>query len=134
MAGLVLKLAPKERLMINGTVIENGDSRARILVKTPDARILRLRDAIHPDQANTPVSRLCYQVQLIVSGDAEGEDSRRAALRGIEQLSQVFDDRDSRRILSDATEALVDGRAHRALRCLRDLLPREARLMAAHGQ
>lgn len=132
MAGLVLKLAPGERLMINGTVIENGDSRAKIIVKTPASRILRLRDAIHPDQAVTPVSRLCYQVQLIVSGDADDDDSRRAALHGIEQLSRIFEDRDSRRILSEATAAIVESRAHRALRCLRDLLPREARLMAVH--
>ena len=29
MSGLVIKLAPKERILINGAVIENGDRRAR---------------------------------------------------------------------------------------------------------
>ena len=32
MSGLVLKLGPKERLLINGAVIENGDRRCRLSV------------------------------------------------------------------------------------------------------
>ena len=48
MSGLVLKLAPKERILINGAVIENGDRRSRLSIMTPNANILRLRDAIHP--------------------------------------------------------------------------------------
>lgn len=61
MSGLVLKLAPKERVLVNGAVIENGDRRSRLSIVTPDAHILRLRDAIHPEQANTPVRRSAMQ-------------------------------------------------------------------------
>ncbi len=131
MSGLVLKLAPNERVLINGAVIENGDRRARIAIKTPNVNVLRLRDAIHPDSARTPVSRALYVAQMILSGDAEPVEGRRQLLLGIEQLSQVFDDRDSRLLLSDATAAAVEGNAYQALRKLRDLLPREARLFAA---
>ena len=58
MTGLVLKLGPRERIMINGVVMENGDRRARLNVITPEANVLRLRDAIHPDDAKTPVRRV----------------------------------------------------------------------------
>lgn len=34
MSGLVLKLAPNERVLINGAVIENGDRRSKISIKT----------------------------------------------------------------------------------------------------
>ena len=54
MSGLVLKLSPKERVLINGVVIENGDRRSRLAIMTPDANILRLRDAIHPEDARRP--------------------------------------------------------------------------------
>ena len=131
MSGLVLKLAPNERILINGVVLENGDRRARISVKTPHANILRLRDAIHPDDAVTPVSRICYEAQLILSGDRAVDDGRKILLRGIEQLTQVFEDRDSRHLLGDATEGVVENNFYRALRALRDLLPRVARLLAA---
>jgi len=69
MSGLVLKLGPRERVLINGAVIENGDRRSRLSIVTPKANILRLRDAIHPEEARTPVRRLCYMTQLILTGD-----------------------------------------------------------------
>ncbi|TKW65529.1 MAG: flagellar biosynthesis repressor FlbT [Paracoccus denitrificans] len=133
MTGLVLKLAPNERVLINGAVIENGDRRARIAVKTPDVNILRLRDAIHPDAATTPVSRVCYDAQLILTGDRAAEEGKKILLNGIEQLTLVFDDRDSRKLLAAATTGVVEGNYYRTLRALRDLLPREARLIAVRS-
>jgi flagellar protein FlbT len=130
MSGLVLKLAPKERVLVNGAVIENGDRRSRLSIVTPDANILRLRDAIHPEEANTPVRRVCYAVQLILSGDTDPAEERQPMLRRIEELSQVFTDPDSRASLADATEAVLEDNHYRCLKSLRALLPREDRLMA----
>jgi flagellar protein FlbT len=131
MSGLVLKLAPHERVLINGAVIENGDKRSRLAIMTPNANILRLRDAIHPGEVNTPVRRVCYIAQLVLSGDARPEEARTQMLRGVEQLSQALTDHDSRTQLAAATEALLDDQFYQALKALRALLPREARLLAA---
>ncbi|WP_170780864.1 flagellar biosynthesis repressor FlbT [Ruegeria conchae] len=130
MGGLVLKLAPKERVLINGVVIENGDRRSRFSIMTPQANVLRLRDAIHPEEVNTPVRRVCYAAQLVLSGDTEPDQARQQLLRRVEELSQVFTDTDSRRVLADATEALVAEQYYKCLKALRSLLPREERLMA----
>ncbi|GAB4532240.1 MAG: flagellar biosynthesis repressor FlbT [Ruegeria sp.] len=130
MAGLVLKLAPKERVLVNGVVIENGDRRSRFSILTPDANVLRLRDAIHPDEATTPVRRVCYAAQLVLSGDQDAAQARQQLLRRIEELSQVFTDPDSRRVLGQATEALVAEQYYKCLKALRSLLPREDRLLA----
>jgi len=130
MGGLVLKLAPKERVLVNGAVIENGDRRGRLSIMTPDANILRLRDAIHPEEANTPVRRVCYATQLILSGDTDPDEANLSLLRHIEELSQVFLDPDSRSSLSEATDALISGQYYRCLKALRSLLPREERLIA----
>ncbi|RPE64636.1 flagellar protein FlbT [Pacificibacter maritimus] len=131
MSGLVLKLGPKERVLINGAVIENGERRSRLSVVTPNANILRLRDAIHPEDVNTPVRRVCYIAQLVLSGDANPEDAYFQILRGIEQLSQVLTDHDSRALLCDATDAIQDKQFYQALKSLRSLLPREDRLLSA---
>jgi len=131
MSGLVLKLGPRERVLINGAVIENGDRRSRLSIVTPGANILRLRDAIHPEEVNTPVRRVCYIAQLILSGDADKEEARLQLLRGIEQLSQVLTDHDSRLLLDKATEAVVGDQFYQALKALRALLPREERLLTA---
>ena len=131
MSGLVLKLGPHERVLINGAVIENGDKRSRLAIMTPNAHILRLRDAIHPEEVTTPVRRVCYIVQLVLSGDADAKDARLQLLRGIEQLSQVLTDHDSRTLLSQATAAVLENQHYQALKALRGLLPREERLFAA---
>lgn len=131
MTGLVLKLGPHERVLINGAVIENGDRRSKLAIMTPNANILRLRDAIHPDEANTPVRRVCYIAQLVLSGDADLATARKQLLNGIEQLSQVLTDYDSRTLLTQATAAVLEDQHYAVLRALRSLLPREERLMAA---
>ena len=134
MSGLVLKLAPGERILINGAVIENGDRRSRLSIKTPNANILRLKDAIHPKEACTPVRRVCYVAQLVLSGDASPEEGKMQLLSGIEQLSQVFFDDDSRRSLESATNAAAEDRFYQALKALRELIPREDRLLQASSQ
>lgn len=129
MSGLVLKLRPKERILINGVVMENGDRRARLNILTSDANVLRLRDAIHPDEANTPVRRVCYIAQMVLAGEADPKEGRYQLLSGIEQLSQVFRDSDNRSRLNTATENVVQERFYPALKALRGLLAREQRLM-----
>jgi len=132
MSGLVLKLSPKERVLVNGAVVENGERRSRLSIITPDANILRLKDAIHPHEANTPVRRVCYSAQLVLSGDATPDDARLPLLRHIEELSQVLGDPDSRAHLTQATDAVCNNQFYQCLKALRALLPREARLLA-HG-
>ncbi len=131
MTGLVIRLAPRERVLLNGAVIENGDRRASLSIRTPNANVLRLRDAIHPEQANTPVKRTCYLAQLVLAGDSTPEDLQTPVLKAIEQLSQVFSDRDSRAILKTASESVIARDYYQTLKALRLLLPREARLFAA---
>ncbi|PYE84570.1 flagellar protein FlbT [Pseudoroseicyclus aestuarii] len=130
MTGLVLKLGPQERVLVNGAVIENGDRRSRLSILTPNAKILRLRDAIRPGEADTPVKRVCYIAQLVLAGEATPAQGHTQMISGVEQLSQVLTDPDSRALLSEATTALRAGETYRALKRLRALLPREERLMA----
>lgn len=129
MPGLILKLTPGERFMINGVVLENGDHRARVRILTENAFVLRLRDAIHPDAVDTPVKRVCYAAQMVLACETTAEAARPQLLTGIEQLSQVFTDPDSRAKLDAATQALSEGRFYQVLKALRGLLAREARLI-----
>ncbi|MCA0962618.1 flagellar biosynthesis repressor FlbT [Salipiger bermudensis] len=134
MSGLVLKLGPRERVLINGAVIENGDRRSRLSIVTPKANILRLRDAIHPEEARTPVRRLCYITQLVLTGDIDPDDAQRQLIRGIEELSRILTDPDSRELLTKATTSLLDAQYYQSLKALRSLIPREDRLLAARQQ
>ncbi|MEM7523918.1 MAG: flagellar biosynthesis repressor FlbT [Pseudomonadota bacterium] len=130
MPGLILKLGPGERFVANGVVIENGDRRARLNILTPDSKVLRLRDAIHPDQANTPVRRVCYIVQLALAGEAEPEAAKQQARLGMEQLKCVFSDDDTTSKLARAIADIDADRFYPALRALQSILPVEDRLIS----
>ena len=86
MAGLILKLRPHEELMINGVLVENGDRNARIKVKTEGAHILRLRDAITPEEATTPLKRAYYIAQLAVAGQMPGDEAAEILNRAATEL------------------------------------------------
>ena len=129
MSGLVLKLGPKERVLVNGAVIENGDRRSKLSILTPNANILRLRDAINPNDATTPVRKVCYVAQLILSGDADPSEGRKQLLSGLNQLGHALTDPESVKILSQAKEAFEVDEFYRGLKRLRALLPVEGKLL-----
>ncbi len=90
MPGLILKLRAHEQILVNGVVMQNGDRNTRLIIKTPDANILRLRDAIHPDDVDTPVKRVCYIAQLAVAGEVEPEQAVDQLGSGIAQLQDAL--------------------------------------------
>lgn len=115
--------------MVNGVVLENGERRTRLNIVTPNANVLRLRDAIHPNEANTPVKRVAYIAQLVLAGEADQTLAKRQLLTGIEQLSHVFTDPESRLSLDCATDCVVADNYYPALKALRSIIGREARLL-----
>jgi len=135
MPGLILKLRAHEQILVNGVVMQNGDRNARLIIKTPDAKILRLRDAIHPDDADTPVKRVCYIAQLAVAGEAEAPEATRQLQHGIAQLQDALRGIKGAEHLDEALEMLADDNFYGVLRALRRLLPIEERLLdhAAKG-
>ena len=65
---LKVELKPKERIIIGDAVITNDDSRTRLFIEgsTP---ILREKDIIRPNEADTPCKRLYVILQLMYLSD-----------------------------------------------------------------
>ncbi|MFS4437020.1 flagellar biosynthesis repressor FlbT [Paracoccaceae bacterium GXU_MW_L88] len=133
MSGLVLKLKPGERVMINGAVLVNGDRRTSLSVASPDVNVLRLKDAIHPKDVDTPVKRAIYKAQLVLASEANGTETKSDLIVALEELSQVFRDSDSRRTLDEATTAVLSGNFYLTMKSLKKLLPREQRILSFGG-
>ncbi len=125
MPGLILKLRAHEQILVNGVVMQNGDRNTRLIIKTPDARILRLRDAISPEEATTPVKRACYLAQLAVSGESAPEVASRQLSDALDRLIGAMPDLAAREHLDEARSALLAGNHYAVLRALRRLLPIE---------
>lgn len=132
MPGLILKLRAHEQFLVNGVVMQNGDRSARLVVKTPGANILRLRDAIHPDEVDTPVKRVCYIAQLAVAGEVGADDAAGQLATGIAQLSDALDGIEGAEHLAEAREAVGRGNFYAALKSLRLVLPIEEALFARY--
>lgn len=61
---LKLSLKPGERFVVNGAVLQNGDRRAILLLQNK-ASILREKDIIQPEDANTPARRIYFPVMMM---------------------------------------------------------------------
>ncbi len=129
MPGLILKLRAHEQILVNGVVMQNGDRNARLIVKTPNVHILRLRDAIQPEEVDTPVKRVCYIAQLAVAGEVEAEDAAAQLGSGIAQLKDALEGVEGSEQLETALERLRERNFYGVLRALRRLLPMEATLL-----
>lgn len=127
--GLVIRLRPHEKFLINGAVVENGDKRAKLRVKSRDANILRLRDALHPNDATTPVKRVYYAAQLVVTGDAEPTASLADILSGLNALYEVMPGDDIRKHIADAIAHAQAYEFYHVMRMLKKVLPYEERLL-----
>ena len=62
--GLKIELKPGERVMLGDCVITNHDQRTRLLVEG-NAPILREKDILTPETANTPAKLVYLAVQLM---------------------------------------------------------------------
>lgn len=127
MSGLSLNLAPKERFLINGAVVEGGPRRSRITIITPDTKVLRLKDAIHPECSETPLGRICYNLQLVLTGDTKLDG--KMMISAIDSISSILVDVRSRQIFESAKSALKENRPYTALKLIKQLLPIEKHLL-----
>jgi len=59
---LTINLKPRERLIVNGVVIENSGQIAKILIHN-NAALLREKDILTEEQATTPARRIYFAIQ-----------------------------------------------------------------------
>lgn len=69
---LKLSLKPGEKFVINGAVIANGDRRTSLIIHNK-ASILRERDIMQEEEANTPARRVYFPIMLMYL-DEDGYD------------------------------------------------------------
>ena len=131
MAGLMLKFPAGDRIVVNGAVIENVGRGARLRLLTPQTQLLRLRDAIDPDAATTPVSRLAHVVQMMLIGELPPADAVPETLTALVPLRHAFTAPDDRGCIDVIAGHLRDGEFYQALRQLGRLRRKEAVLLAA---
>lgn len=127
--GLVIRLRPHEKFLLNGAVVENGEKRAKLRIKSRDANILRLRDALHPNDATTPAKRLYYKAQLAVTGDLGVADAINDLLPGLQALLDALTDEESQTNIGEALRRAQTGEFYCVMRALKRVFPYEEKLL-----
>src|SRR3954469_13640038 len=71
---LKVELRPHERIIVGNSVITNTDTRARLLIDVDNGPILRERDILTPETADTPAKLVYLAVQLMyISPDPQSQ-------------------------------------------------------------
>lgn len=66
---LKLSLKPGEKSVLNGAVVQNGDRRG-VLILQNKASVLREKDILQPEDANTPAKRVYFPVMMMYLDEA----------------------------------------------------------------
>lgn len=66
---LKLSLKPGEKFVLNGAVVQNGDRRG-VLVLQNKASVLREKDIMQQEDANTPARRIYFPVMMMYLDEA----------------------------------------------------------------
>lgn len=128
MAGLVISLKPNENFLVNGALLKNGPKRGQICVGD-DVSILRMSDAIHPDEATTPVKRVYYTTQVILSCDVKASDVDLELQTGLAGLATVFEGTPIAKSVEKALRSAKVGRYYSVLCALKPLLEIESEML-----
>ncbi len=130
MPGLALKLAPREQVLINGVVVENGPRRTQIVIMTEDAAVLRMREALEPSEVIGPATRAYFAAQTALAGFIPKDGADHDALASFDHLAAHYRDEGMKKAVSDARTAFDMGNFYRAMRCLKPcILDEQARLI-----
>jgi flagellar biosynthesis repressor protein FlbT len=119
---LTINLKPREKLILNGVVIENSGPMAKILIHT-NAALLREKDMIPEEKATTPARRIYFaiQCQYLFSGKAE------LFFAAIEQQLRDYAQArpESRDTLNEIRRLLDENQFYRALKSAKQLILRD---------
>jgi flagellar protein FlbT len=122
---LRVELKPGERIIIGQSVITNSDTRTAFLIDG-DAPILREKDILTSDTANTPVKRIYLCVQMMyLENDIPGyQDLYLGFMKELMEAVPSF-----REQLESVSNLILSGALYKALRELRVLMKREDDLL-----
>ncbi|MEM1104839.1 MAG: flagellar biosynthesis repressor FlbT [Pseudomonadota bacterium] len=129
---LKLSLKPGERFVVNGAVVRNGERRGVLLLENR-ARVLREKDILQPEEADTPAKAAYFAVmQIYLIGAASGplHDQAQEALAA---LITTLPQGEARSPVLAVSAALAAGNLYGALSNCRKLVQSDEALAPARA-
>ncbi|NGP17966.1 flagellar biosynthesis repressor FlbT [Devosia aurantiaca] len=128
---LKVELKPGEKLLLGNCIVTNGDQRARLFIDG-NSPILREKDILTPDTADTPAKRVYLAVQLMYIAEDIGAMKEQYFALVNDFIAAVPS---SLAIIDRINNDILTGSLYKALRSARELIAYEQDLLdhAASG-
>jgi flagellar biosynthesis repressor protein FlbT len=122
---LKVELKPFERIIIGKSLITNSDTRTRLLI-SGEAPILREKDLLTAETANTPVKRLylCIQMMYLENDIPKYQDLYMSFAKDLLEAVPSF-----RKSIEAASKLILSGSLYNSLKEIQKLIRREEELL-----
>jgi flagellar protein FlbT len=122
---LKVELKPFERIIIGQSLITNSDARTRLLI-SGEAPILREKDLLTAETANTPVKRLylCIQMMYLENDIPKYQELYMSFVKDLLEAVPSF-----RKSIEEASKLILSGSLYNSLKEVQKLIRREEELL-----
>lgn len=121
---LKVTLKPGEKFVINGAVVVNGERRANLLIQNK-VSILREKDVLLPEDANTPVRRIYFAIMMMYLDEKAQKAYYEEFVERTTEFINAISNKDALERCINIIEDVNQKRYYRALITCKKLLPFE---------
>jgi flagellar protein FlbT len=126
--GLKITLKPNERMIIGGAVITNGGPKCSFIVENK-VPILREKDILNAEKANSPARRIYFSIQLMYIDKANLTAHHNMYWKLVRQFLEAAPN--ALGIIDRISEDILNGNYYIALKNCKKLIAYEEEIMAS---
>ena len=123
---LKITLKPRERLILGGAVVRNGDTGARLTVEN-EVPILREHDILSHSESSTPCRRIYFVVQLMYVNETNLAEHHKLYWTLVEDVLAAAPS--TARYTDQISRLVVERKYYQALKIARQLIDYEEELL-----
>jgi len=125
---LKISLKPGEKFVVNGAVLTNGDKRSAFVIQNR-VSILRERDIMTEEQANTPAKRVYFTVMLSYLDSERVQSYYQTFVERMSDFMSAIDNPEIKLICVQISMDMMKGEYYRALTGCRKIVEYESKVL-----
>jgi flagellar protein FlbT len=122
---LVIGLKPGEKILIGSAVITNDKQRTRLHI-SGDAAILREKDVMQEEEANTPCKKIYFLIQCMYLANTP-KDYHQAYFSLVKEIQHAAPSTSP--LFLEINESIIDSHYYKAMKSARNLITFEEELL-----
>ena len=123
---LTINLKPGEKLIVNGVVLQNVNHVAKLLVHN-EAALLREKDILAEEAANTPARRIYFAIQCQYLFPGKSEHYLPLIHRFLREFGEAAPS--TRPLVYKTEQQVAEGHLYQSLKTTKQLIAREQEIM-----